>query len=292
MIGQEIIGRFASLLGPKGVITDPDDIAPWLTDWRGRFHGAASAILQPATTQEVAAVVALAAELGVPLVPQGGNTSMVGGATPPPDGSALILSLRRMNRIRSLSPQDNLAICEAGVILATLHDAAEQAGRRFPLSLGAKGSATIGGLISTNAGGTQVLRHGTMRALVEGLEAVLPDGSILYGLDALKKDNRGYDLKQLLVGAEGTLGIITAASLRLVPAIASRAVTWVGVASPADALALLRLTEARLGDSVEGFEIIADDGLGHVLSHIPGTRCPIQTRTPWHVLIEVDHADL
>ena len=292
MIGQEIIGRFASLLGPKGVVTDPDAIAPWLTDWRGRFHGAASAILQPATTQEVAAVVALAAELRVPLVPQGGNTSMVGGATPPPDGSALILSLRRMNRIRSLSPQDNLAICEAGVILATLHDAAEQAGRRFPLSLGAKGSATIGGLISTNAGGTQVLRHGTMRALVEGLEAVLPDGSILYGLDALKKDNRGYDLKQLLVGAEGTLGIITAASLRLVPAIASRAVAWVGIASPADALALLRLTEARLGDSVEGFEIIADDGLGHVLSHIPSTRCPIETRTPWHVLIEVDHADL
>ena len=292
MIGQEIIGRFAALLGPKGVITDPEDIAPWLTDWRGRFHGAAAAILQPSSTQEVAAIVSLAAELRVPLVPQGGNTSMVGGATPPQDGSALILSLRRMNRIRSLSPEDNLAICEAGVILSTLHDAAEEVGRRFPLSLGAKGSATIGGLISTNAGGTQVLRHGTMRALVEGLEAVLPDGSILNGLEALKKDNRGYDLKQLLIGAEGTLGIITAASLRLVPAIAARAVGWVGVASPADALALLRLTEARLGDSVEGFEIIADDGLGHVLSHIPGTRCPIETRTPWHVLIEVDHADL
>ncbi|CAD7336584.1 FAD-binding oxidoreductase [Sphingomonadales bacterium 56] len=292
MIGQEIIGRFAALLGPKGVITDPEDIAPWLTDWRGRFHGAAAAIIQPSSTQEVAAIVSLAAELRVPLVPQGGNTSMVGGATPPQDGSALILSLRRMNRIRSLSPEDNLAICEAGVILSTLHDAAEEVGRRFPLSLGAKGSATIGGLISTNAGGTQVLRHGTMRALVEGLEAVLPDGSILNGLEALKKDNRGYDLKQLLIGAEGTLGIITAASLRLVPAIAARAVAWVGVASPADALALLRLTEARLGDSVEGFEIIADDGLGHVLAHIPGTRCPIETRTPWHVLIEVDHADL
>ncbi len=291
MIGQEIIGRFAALLGAKDIISDPQDIAPWLTDWRGRFHGTAAAILQPSSTQQVAAIVALAAELRVPLVPQGGNTSMVGGATPPPDGSALILSLRRMNRIRSLSAEDNLAICEAGVILSTLHDAAEEVGRRFPLSLGAKGSATIGGLISTNAGGTQVLRHGTMRALVEGLEAVLSDGSIFNGLDALKKDNRGYDLKQLLVGAEGTLGIITAASLRLVPAIAARAVGWVGVASPADALALLRLTEARLGDSVEGFEIIADDGLGHVLSHIPGTRCPIETRTPWHVLIEVDHAD-
>ena len=292
MIGQEIIGRFEALLGPKGVITDPNDVAPWLTDWRGRFHGSAAAILQPINTEQVAAVVVLAGELGVPLVPQGGNTSMVGGATPPADGSALILSLRRMNRIRSLSPENNLALCEAGVILSTLHDAAESAGRRFPLSLGAKGSATIGGLISTNAGGTQVLRHGTMRALVEGLEAVLPDGGIFHGLDALKKDNRGYDIKQLLIGAEGTLGIITAASLRLVPAIAARAVGWVGVRSPADALALLRLVEARLADSVEAFEIIADDGLGHVLSHIPGTRCPIETRTPWHVLIEVDHADL
>jgi FAD/FMN-containing dehydrogenase len=279
-------------MGPKGVITDPDDIAPWASDWRGRYHGAAAAILQPETTEQVAAAVRLAAQLDIPLVPQGGNTSMVGGATPPADGSALILSLRRMNRIRSLSPDDNLALCEAGVILSNLHDAAAEAGRRFPLSLGAKGSATIGGLISTNAGGTQVLRHGTMRALVEGIEAVLPDGSVFHGLDALKKDNRGYDIKQLLIGAEGTLGIVTAASLRLVPAIAARAVGWVGVASPADALSLLRLAEARLGDSVEGFEVIADDGLGHVLSHIPGTRCPIETRTPWHVLIEVDHADL
>lgn len=291
MIGQDIIARFQRLLGPKGIVTDPDDIAPWLTDWRGRFHGSASAILQPQSTEEVAAIVALAAELRIPLVPQGGNTSMVGGATPPPDGSALILSLRRMNRIRSLSADDNLAICEAGVILSMLHDAAGAAGRRFPLSLGAKGSATIGGLISTNAGGTQVLRHGTMRALVEGIEAVLPDGSVYNGLAALKKDNRGYDLKQLLIGAEGTLGIVTAASLRLVPVIASRAVGWIGVASPEDALHLLRLSEDRLGGSVEGFEIIADDGLGHVLSHIPGTRCPIETRTPWHVLMEVDHSN-
>ncbi|WP_311270829.1 FAD-binding oxidoreductase [Sphingobium sp. WCS2017Hpa-17] len=292
MIGQDMIDRFVALLGPKGVVTDPDDIAPWASDWRGRYRGAAAAILSPASTQEVAATVALAAELGVALVPQGGNTSMVGGATPPADGSALILSLRRMNRIRSLSPDDNLAVCEAGVILSVLHDAAEEAGRRFPLSLGAKGSATIGGLVSTNAGGTQVLRHGTMRALVEGVEAVLPDGSIFDGLDALKKDNRGYDIKQLLIGAEGTLGVVTAASLRLAPAIAARAVGWVGVQTPADALALLRLAETMLGDSVEGFEVIADETLGFVLGHIPGTRSPIETRTPWHVLIEVDHADL
>ncbi|WP_341897332.1 FAD-binding oxidoreductase [Sphingobium sp. YR657] len=292
MIGQDMIDRFVALLGPKGVVTDPDDIAPWVSDWRGRYHGAAVAIVAPASTQEVAATVALAAELGVPLVPQGGNTSMVGGATPPADGSALILSLRRMNRIRSLSPDDNLAVCEAGVILSVLHDAAEEAGRRFPLSLAAKGSATIGGLVSTNAGGTQVLRHGTMRALVEGIEAVLSDGSIFDGLDALKKDNRGYDIKQLLIGAEGTLGVVTAASLRLAPAIAARAVGWVGVQTPADALALLRIAETMLGDSVEGFEVIADETLGFVLGHIPGTRSPIETRTPWHVLIEVDHADL
>jgi FAD/FMN-containing dehydrogenase len=292
MIEQHLIDRFIALLGPKGVVTDPDDISPWTSDWRGRYHGAAMAILSPASTQEVADTVKLAAERGIALVPQGGNTSMVGGATPPADGSALILSLRRMNHIRSLSPDDNLALCEAGVILSVLHDAAEAAGRRFPLSLGAKGSATVGGLVSTNAGGTQVLRHGTMRALVEGIEAVLPDGSIFDGLDALKKDNRGYDIKQLLIGAEGTLGVITAASLRLVPAIAARAVGWVGVETPADALRLLRLTEEKLGDSVEGFEVIANDTLGFVLGHIPGTRSPIETRTPWHVLIEVDHADL
>ncbi|MGK2911041.1 MAG: FAD-binding oxidoreductase [Sphingobium sp.] len=288
MILPETLQRFAALLGPKGFTDDRQDIAPWLTDWRGRYHGKAVALLSPANTQEVAACVALAAEHAIALVPQGGNTSMVGGATPPLDGSALILSLRRMNRIRSISADDNLAVCEAGVILSILHDAAQDIGRRFPLSLGAKGSATIGGLISTNAGGTQVLRHGTMRALVEGLEAVLPDGSIYDGLAALKKDNRGYDLKQLLIGAEGTIGIVTAASLRLVPAIADRAVAWIGVNSPQDALALLRLLEMRLGNIVEGFEVIADDGLGHVLSHIPATRCPIEMRTPWHVLVEVD----
>lgn len=291
MIDTETLQKFHDILGPKGFTDDPDDIAPWTSDWRGRYHGAAVAILSPASTQEVSQVLALANRLGVAVVPQGGNTSMVGGATPPADGSALILSLRRMNQIRSLSAKDYLAVCEAGVILSTLHDAAADAGRRFPLSLGAKGSATIGGLISTNAGGTQVLRHGTMRALVDGVEAVLPDGSIYEGLDALKKDNRGYDLKQLLIGAEGTIGIVTAASLRLVPAIADRAVGWVGVDTPEDALALLRMVESRLGGVVEGFEIIADDGLGHVLSHIPSTRSPIETRTPWHVLIEVDLDD-
>lgn len=288
MIKDECITAFRAILGERGIIEDPDDIDPWVHDWRGRYHGAAQAILSPASTQEVAAVVALAAQKGVPLVPQGGNTSMVGGATPPADGSALILSLRRMNRIRSISPEDNLAVCEAGVILSNLHDAAQAVGRRFPLSLGAKGSATIGGLVSTNAGGTQVLRHGTMRALVEGIEAVLPDGSIHHGLDALKKDNRGYDIKQLLIGAEGTIGVVTAASLRLVPAIADRAVGWVGLKTPQDALALLRLAERKIGNVVEGFEVLADGTLAAVLNLVPGTRCPTETRSPFYVLIEVD----
>ncbi|MBB5986945.1 FAD-binding oxidoreductase [Sphingobium lignivorans] len=288
MIAPDTLAAFRAVAGPRGLIEDQDLIAPWLEDWRGKFHGEAAAILTPRSTQEVAAMVRCAAEHRVPLVPQGGNSSMVGGATPPADGSALILSLRAMNSIRRMDPEANLAVCEAGVILSHLHEAAQAVGRRFPLSLGAKGSATVGGLVSTNAGGTQVLRHGTMRALVEGIEAVLPDGSIHDGIAALKKDNRGYDLKQLLIGAEGTLGIVTAASLRLVPAIADRAVAWVGVNDPAQALALLRHMEQQLGPVVEGFEVIAADTLGFILSVIPGTRQPIDTLTPWHALIEVD----
>jgi len=282
------IEKFQSLLGPRGVLTDQDEIAPWLTDWRGRYHGKSIAILSPATAAEAAGAVALAREHGVPLVPQGGNTSMVGGATPPADGRALILSLRRMNAIRSISAQNNQAVCEAGVILSNLHDAAEAAGRRFPLSLGAKGSATIGGLVSTNAGGTQVLRHGTMRGLVEGLEAVLPDGSIYDGLAPLKKDNRGYDLRHLLIGAEGTLGIVTAATLRLVAPLAATATLWAGMQRPHDALALLRILQERLGPVVEGFEVMANDCIGHVLDHIPGTKLPVGTPSPWHALIEID----
>src|SRR6202008_3492662 len=219
----------ARQLGPKAVITDPKEIEPWVTDWRGRVHGASPAILAPASTDEVVAIVKLAAEHRVPLVPQGGNTGMVAGATPPADRSAVLLSLRRMRQIRSISAGNRPAVAEAGVILADLHQRAHDIGMRFPLTLGARGSCTIGGLTSTNAGGTQVLKFGTMRSLVAGLEAVLPDGSIHDGLSGLKKDNRGYSLDQLLIGAEGTLGVITAVALRLVPAIASRVVGWAGV---------------------------------------------------------------
>jgi FAD/FMN-containing dehydrogenase len=277
-------------LGPKAVITDDAAIAPWVSDWRGRYHGATPAILAPDSRDGVATILALAHELRVPLVPQGGNTGMVGGATPAADGSALILSLRRMNRIRSIEPENGLAVAEAGVILADFHNAALERGMRFPLTLGARGSATIGGLSSTNAGGTQVLRFGTMRSLVAGIEAVLPDGSVHDGLAALKKDNRGYDLNQLLVGAEGTLGVITAATLRLVPAIAARAVAWAGVADPATALALLRRLEAGT-DRVESFEIVPDTTLQLVVRHIHAARAPLSSRNDWHVLIEAVTTD-
>ena len=281
-----LLDALESLLGPRGFTRDPDVLSPWLSDWRGRYRGQAAALLSPASAAEVQEIVARCAGEGVALVPQGGNTSMVGGATPAADGGALLLSLRRMNAIRSVSAGDNVAVAEAGVILSDLHDAAAAAGRRFPLSLAAKGSATVGGLVSTNAGGTQVLRFGTMRALVLGLEAVLPDGSLLDGLSALRKDNRGYDLKQLLIGAEGTLGVVTAASLRLVAAAGSNSVAWVGLATPAAALGLLRRLEERLGEAVESFELVPEDALGLVLAGIAGTRAPLAGPHRWHVLVE------
>jgi FAD/FMN-containing dehydrogenase len=282
----QLVERVTARFGERAAITDPAEIEPWLGDWRGRFHGRSDAILAPSSTGEVAEIVRLAGELGVALVPQGGNTGMVAGATPPEDGSALILSLRRMNQIRVLDPEGGVAIAEAGVILANLHSAASEAGRRFPLTLGARGSCTIGGLAATNAGGTQVLRFGTMRSLVLGVEAVLADGSVHDGLSGLKKDNRGYSLDQLLLGSEGTLGIITAAALRLVPAIRGRAVAWLGLASPGNALAVLRELE-RGTSHVEGFEIVPADSLALVLKHIPGTRPPLSGDHAWHVLVEL-----
>lgn len=272
-------------LGERAVTTDADRIAPWLTDWRGRFHGQAAVMFEPIDAAGVAAIVRLANVHGVPLVPQGGNTSMVGGATPPADGSAAILSLRRLSAIRSIDREQRRCIAEAGVVLQTLHEGVATLGLRFPLTLGARGSATIGGLVSTNAGGTQVLRWGTMRRLVVGVEAVLPDGSLHDGLVALPKDNRGYDLTQLLVGAEGTLGIVTAATLRLQPAIRERAVAWVAIATPQVGLDLLRRMQAAT-NLIEGFEIIPGDTLALALAHVPGARPPVPGEHPWHLLIE------
>ena len=274
------VGRF----GPRAALTDPADIAPWLTDWRGRWTGQSGAILQPGSSDEAQAILARAAELGVRLTFQGGNTSMVGGATPPADGSSLLLSTRRLNRIRDIAPGH--ALVEAGVILETLHDAAAADGQRFPLTLGAKGSATIGGLISTNAGGTQVLRFGTMGGLVEGIEAILPDGTMLSTLQGLKKDNRGPRIDRLLGGAEGTLGLVTAARLKLVPAVRDRTVAWLGLGSPAAALSVLQALQAAT-DRVEGFEIVPRESLDAALQEIAGTRNPLAGAHPWHALVEL-----
>ena len=283
-----LLDALAPVLGRKGIVTDPDAIAPWLIDWRRRFHGAAPAILAPGSTAEVAAVVAAAAQHRVPLVPQGGNSSMVGGATPPADGSALILSLRRMTAIRRVDATAGLAVAEAGVILSDLHDAALAVDRRFPLTLGAKGNATIGGLVSTNAGGTQVLRFGSMRGLVAGVEVVLADGSVHDGLAPLKKDNRGYDLTQLLVGAEGTLGVVTAATLRLVPVPAVRSTAWAAVRDPQAALTLLRRFQEAT-EALESFEILPRESLAAVLAYVPSLRAPVAAEAAWHLLIE--HTD-
>jgi FAD/FMN-containing dehydrogenase len=275
------------LLGPRGFTQDPDLVDPWLTDWRGRYTGRALGLASPASVAEVSALVRLCATHGVPIVPQGGNSGMSGGATPDTSGTAVIISLRRMNAIIRLDPDAREATCEAGVILQTLHEAVEPLGLRFPLTLGGKGSATVGGLISTNAGGTQVLRHGAMRAQVLGLQAVLADGSVFDSLVPLKKDNRGFDLKQLLIGSEGTLGIVTAATLRLLPALADRAVLWAGVKDIRDARKLLIHAEKLAGDALEGFEVMPRHSLEAVIAHKPGARNPLADKHEWNVLIEL-----
>ena len=276
-----------ALLGPRGLTQDAELISPWLTDWRQRFTGQALAMASPANTAELAALMQLCNRHHVAVVPQGGNSGMSGGATPDASGQTLLLSLRRMNAIRSLDAPARQVTCEAGVVLQSLHEAADRAGLRFPLTLGGKGSATIGGLVSTNAGGNQVLRHGTMRALVLGLEAVLADGSIYSALTPLKKDNRGFDLKQLLIGSEGTLGIVTAATLQLVPAVAERLVIWAGAPSLHTARALLLHCESAAGDALEGFEVLPQASLERVLEFLPQARAPLAERHAWHVVIEL-----
>lgn len=288
---QPFLAEAAALLGPRGLTQDAELMAPWLTDWRGRYTGSALALASPASTEEVAKLVRLCARHGVPIVPQGGNSGMSGGATPDASGTALLLSLRRMNRITALDPAARTVTCEAGVILQSLHNSAETAGLRFPLTLGGKGSATIGGLISTNAGGTQVLRHGSMRDQVLGIEAVLPDGSVYSALTPLKKDNRGFDLKQLFIGAEGTLGIVTAATLRLVSAVEGRCVVWAGLASIQQARALLLHCEAGAGAALEGFEVLPQGCLDAVLAYLPEARAPLSRSQPWHALIELVGVD-
>lgn len=276
-----------TLLGPRGLTWDAELLEPWLTDWRGRYTGAARALASPANSAELAALVKLCISHRVPIVPQGGNSGMSGGATPDNGGTALLVSLRRMNAIRTLDTSARTVQCEAGVVLQALHEAAEAQGLRFPLTLGGKGSATVGGLIATNAGGTQVLRHGSMRAQVLGIEAVLADGTIFSALTPLKKDNRGFDLKQLFIGSEGTLGIVTAATLQLVPATPARTVVWVGLKSVQQARGLLRHCQATAGVALEGFEVLPQSCLDAVLAYLPDARAPLAGVHAWHALIEL-----
>jgi FAD/FMN-containing dehydrogenase len=286
-VPEEVMDRIKAAVGPAGWSDDPDRLAPHLVEWRERWRGATPLLVLPATPEEAAQVITICAQAGVAVMPQGGNTGLVGGQIPQGE---ILLSTRRLVRVRAVDPLDDVMIVEAGVTLAAAHEAAEAAGRRLPIDLASAGSATIGGLVSTNAGGTAVLRYGTMRSLVLGLEAVLPDGQVWNGLKRLRKDNTGYDLKQLLIGAEGTLGLVTAAALRLFPRLASRAVAMAAVATPAAALDLLALAKDRTGGGVEAFEIISGLGLQLAVAHLPGARAPLAQPGPWCVLIEIASA--
>lgn len=284
MSAAEALSR---LLGPHGWLTEPNDTTPYLTDWRGNYTGRALGVARPASTEEVAAVVRIAAEHHLPLVPQGGNTGLVGGGIPDDSGQAILLSTQRLNRIRSVDTAGNTILAESGCILATLQQAARDVERFFPLSLAAEGSCTVGGNLSTNAGGTQVVRYGNMRDQVLGLEVVLPSGEVWSSLKGLRKDNTGYDLKHLFIGAEGTLGVITAALLKLAPLPRTRATALIALESPALAVELFAAIRENFGDRLEGFEIFSGLCLDFVLKHIPGTRNPFNALTPWQVLIEL-----
>ncbi|MFN4297774.1 MAG: FAD-binding oxidoreductase [Brevundimonas sp.] len=279
-----VIDELKSILGPKGWTQDADLIAPRVVEWRGAWEGDTPILLTPGSTEEVARVVAVCAREGVAITPQGGNTGLVGGQIP---YGEVLIALTRMRAVRQVLPLEDVLVVEAGLTLKEAQDAAAAADRFFPLSLAAEGTATVGGVISTNAGGTAVLRYGVARDLVLGLEAVLPNGEIFHGLKRLRKDNTGYDLKHLLIGAEGTLGIVTAAALKLFPVMRSRATAVVGLETPAAALELLAVAKAETGGGVEAFELMNRQGIEICLAHIPDTRDPLDTPSPWAVLIEL-----
>ena len=269
------------------LLTDPVDMAAHLTDWRGKWTGRAIAVAQPDGTEGVAAVLQWCFARGVPVVPQGGNTGLSGGSTPDDSGRAIVLSLARLNKLRAVDPVNNTIVVEAGVTLQQVQDAGREAGRLFPLSLAAQGSCTIGGNLATNAGGTQVLRYGNARELCLGLEVVTVEGEVWNGLRGLRKDNTGYDLRDLFIGSEGTLGVITAAVLKLFPLPAAQVVAFVAVPSPAAAVQLLQLAQARLGSALTAFELISDTCIGLVEKHVDAARLPLAERSPWYVLLEV-----
>ena len=281
---SDFLSQARALLGDTHVLTS--DLAAYANDWRGVFTGVPLAVCRPADTQQVAALVTLCAAQGVSIVPQGGNTSMCGGATPDSSGQQVILSLSRLNRVRDISPLNNTMTVEAGCVLQTLQELAAQHDRLFPLSLGAEGSCQIGGNIATNAGGVQVLRFGNTRDLVLGLEVVLPDGQVLNLLKALRKDNTGYDLKHLFIGSEGTLGIITAAVLKLFPAPRSRAAAFAAFQTPQQALELLGLMRGAMGDRFTAFELMSDASVAMVKRYFPASPALFTAPFPWHVLMQ------
>jgi FAD/FMN-containing dehydrogenase len=283
---MSFIDRLRAIVGERGLIADDRDKHPYLTDWRENYLGAAIAVVRPATTEEVAAVVKLCAAEKVAIVPQGGNTGMSGGGTPQQEGREIVLSLTRMNRIIDVDPIGYTMTVEAGVVLKTVQEKAAQSDRLFPLSLGAEGSCTIGGNLSTNAGGVQVLHYGNARNLVLGLEVVTPHGEIWNGLRALKKDNTGYDLRDLYLGAEGTLGIITKAVLKTWPRPRDNATAWAAIANPAAAVELLSGANSASEDNVTSCELMSRQGIDLVLKHISGVSDPLRDKHDWYVLME------
>lgn len=274
-------------LGDGAVLTTSEETAAYTTDWTGKFSGTALAVVRPGDTAGVAATVRLCAEAGVAVVPQGGNTGLVGGGVPDASGQQVVLSLERMRGVRDVDPDAGTITVEAGAVLHSVQEAAREAGRLFPLSLGSEGSCTVGGTISTNAGGTAVLRYGMMRDLVLGLEVVLPDGRVWDGLRPLRKDNTGYDLKQLFIGAEGTLGIVTAAVLRLLPATPRHATALIALPDVAAAVALLPSLHRHGGGLLTGWELVNRTALDLVLTHLPGARDPFAERHEWYGLVEL-----
>ncbi|WP_019141421.1 FAD-binding oxidoreductase [Noviherbaspirillum massiliense] len=278
-------------VGAAHVLTAEADVAPYLTDWRRRFTGKALAVVKPASPEEVAAIVRLCSQFRVPIVPQGGNTGMVLGSVPDASGTSIVLSLTRLNRIRGIDTVNNTMTVEAGCVLETIQNAAADAGRLFPLSLAAEGSCTIGGNLSTNAGGVAVLRYGNTRELCLGLEVVTPQGDIWSGLKGLRKDNTGYDLRDLFIGAEGTLGVITAAVLKLFPQPKAKLTALAALETPDDALRLLSIAQARCGATLTAFELMSEICLHLVTKHFPQIRLPFAQHYPQYVLLELSDSE-
>lgn len=287
---SDLAGQLAGIVGAANVLVDAADTAPFLTDWRGRYRGAAQCVVRPGNTGEVAAVVRACVEAGVAIVPQGGNTSLCGAATPDVTGRAVVVSLGRMNRILALDAQNNTITVEAGCPLAAIQQAAQAADRLFPLALASEGTCQIGGNLSTNAGGVQVLRYGNTRELTLGLQVVLPGGEVWDGLRGLRKDNTGYDLKHLFIGAEGTLGIITAAVLKLYPLPKTLTTCWLNIASPAAAVELLNQAKSTFDAQLTAFELVSEASLALVQQHIPGVSRPTAS-SPWYLLAEFADAE-